>query len=1197
MRRILLFILLALACSLWAQDTTVIGNAITSSNGVLYAHGSLTATLIDQNGNDLSSSPVLIGNVPVTIPQRSGNLDPSANFSIPLVPQATIAQPSNTRWRLSICSQNPAGNPGSNIPPMVCFPYIVTVGTTSPQDVSSAINALPPPPIQGGGGGGGGVCGNAGELIWNNSNTCASTSGMTWTPSSSYLNNPSGAINANFVGAGNIGVAAGGGYLENLPWNPAGGTLANEVVCLNAAGTVSACPINTVSWTGIAGTTSVTLSIAVVAISGEAQCQFDGPATVGDIVTTSIATAGYCHDAGGPTIPPPPGVLVGTVVSSSGSLGTVLLSTPTPGGPAGPTGATGAAGPQGPPGPTGSPVNLPGVHTDGNTPGGLAVDGSVTASSVVASSLPGYRQNQVSARSRNRDELLQITVTPQDFPGCQNSGGGLIDDRPCFTQALTYLMSTDVNVTKRLLVPYTPTGYTFRSNGYLQPMPHDFGDYHPSAGGGGAAAALQIVNGAIQSCTVSAGSGYAPSANLPVWINDSTLQGSGGWVEVQTDPTGTPTGCLVRQAGMSYPTTGVTANVFPIGGHGASATATLSGGSITAVTVATGGSGYTTQPPVPVGISGGNVGTNFFCTGPYPTFTANLSGTSVSTVTVNTAGTGCTWNGVNTVTIPAATVSTAPTPTTGVVFGGSCGGFQCAPLPPDPVTNIGCGAALFNNLTIEGVGNPTIFGGGPNFAFCEPTGINSMNITIKNLNFDGFGFAAWFPFEVYHLTMDNLNIGNNQWGLLYAYAFNGTTLPLNYVNVNVGMTSNPPYPPSVITNINDTGLAGIICGGAWVGRTSQTYQAGIGGTSLRVAAGGYQSMLAAAWLNWWGGFGAVGHLANDQTGRCYNIRVENFVLHPITDSGHQTSSTVIDKWFEQYVWKTHYGPASIPAALLTGTQKMANGTNACAGIQTGITMTDRTVDYNFGTFSLPQNYPFYQCYLGITYTNVFFVPRYSGDDQTFGVRNIQPESFFSNITQVTYDNRRPMFQGRFDWATEIVRATSTSVGTGTADPYLVGATQGGINISSQFGTHVKADDVLFLNSTNTGNFNSVPIQVLQQGININNRYSINRNIAFGYEAMTGYVSTGSSPTISGCGTPTNIVGGTLAGSFTANNAACTATFTFNTTSFSAPNGWRCSGTDIASQIPLNQSASTQNSCTITGSITAGHTVTWQAAAF
>jgi len=154
MRRIILFILLAFAASLFAQDTTVIGNAITSSNGVLYAHGALTATLVDAAGNDLSSSPVLVGGVPVTIPQRQTNLDSNANFSIGLVPRATIQQPNNTNWKLNICSQNPAGNPGP-IPPMVCFIYTVTVGTTSPQDLSSAINAIPPPPSQGGGGGGG----------------------------------------------------------------------------------------------------------------------------------------------------------------------------------------------------------------------------------------------------------------------------------------------------------------------------------------------------------------------------------------------------------------------------------------------------------------------------------------------------------------------------------------------------------------------------------------------------------------------------------------------------------------------------------------------------------------------------------------------------------------------------------------------------------------------------------------------------------------------------------------------------------------------------------------------------------------------------------------------------------------------------------------------------------------------------------
>jgi len=244
---------------------------------------------------------------------------------------------------------------------MVCFIYTVTVGTTSPQDISSTLNAIPPPPIQGGGGGGGGVCGNAGELIWNNASTCSSTTGMTWTSSIQYLNNPTGSISASFISGQNVGT--GGGYLDTFAWNPANGLPSHSVACIGAAGTAIVCPVNTTSWSGIVVSTSVSMGIATVVASGNAQCQFDGAATVGDIAQTSTVTAGYCHDSGSGSLPVlSGGVAIGPIVASTGSLATVLMA--------------------------GSAVPYPGVSSNGS--GGLSVPaGTVSAQTVSAQTVTG----------------------------------------------------------------------------------------------------------------------------------------------------------------------------------------------------------------------------------------------------------------------------------------------------------------------------------------------------------------------------------------------------------------------------------------------------------------------------------------------------------------------------------------------------------------------------------------------------------------------------------------------------------------------------------------------------------------------------------------------------------------------------------------------------------------------------------------
>jgi hypothetical protein len=853
-----------------------------------------------------------------------------------------------------------------------------------------------------------------------------------------------------------------------------------------------------------------------------------------------------------------------------------------------PAANSGPVGPPGPPGPPGGSLSYPGVVSNGNS--GLSVQGTMTTPSVT-----GYRQNNLNARSRNRDEVLQITITPQDMPGCANSGMGLIDDAPCFNAAIHYLASFDDNVQRRLIAPYTQYGYQFLSAGYQQPLPHDFGDYHGFAGyATQASVQLQIINGVVASCSTGGGTAYAPSATLPVWIYDPSLQGSGGYATVATDTTGAPTSCTVVQGGIKYPPSGVIGQVVPIGGDGASANATLASNTFSTgqnpITV-TGGSGYaslTTNVPVNTFIGPSALQ----CTA-YPTFTATCAAGVCTAVNVGTTGTNCTYNGSASATVP-------------LYFGATCGGAQCTLMAPETPINLPCAVGLINNITIEGIGNPTITTGwdlstvnnSQMIAFCDPTGIQSTNITIKNLTINAAFIGFWFPYVVHHLAMTDVTFGGSTGTVgipVHAYSFSGGpqsgSAGANSINLqNVG--ANPPYLPSTFTNIADYGYAGITCGGEWIGRSAAGYTAS---SSRNVMPGGYQTMLAAAFYNASSvadGMRLFAHY-NDfsAVSPCGNVRVDNYLYKPLLT--HSTTTDNIDKWFEQYVWKTQDGPAS--AVTFTNTTNfLSNGlasvSNAGLGCKFTQTVVDRTIDYQFGNNTAAgtsnpggvANYPFYQCFPGVTFTPLWFMPRYSGNTLI-----TNPMTRFMNIYTESYVNR-PVVMGRFDDLN--VEQVNIWARTTFTDPYQqTGEARAAINMTSRKTSSSLLRDIT---SVPTAPTFSPMYQNLVSGFasNVGQHMFNIQNTPFT-----------SGATITGCGTLTSPLGGAgetpwhMAGSFVSNTSAtCTAVITPGST---APNGWRCAGTDIGTQAPLNQSVTSTVSCTITGTTTLGHAVTWIADAY
>lgn len=92
----------------------------------------------------------------------------------------------------------------------------------------------------------------------------------------------------------------------------------------------------------------------------------------------------------------------------------------------------------------------------------------------------------------------------------------------------------------------------------------------------------------------------------------------------------------------------------------------------------------------------------------------------------------------------------------------------------------------------------------------------------------------------------------------------------------------------------------------------------------------------------------------------------------------------------------------------------------------------------------------------------------------------------------------------------------------------------------------------------------------------------------------GYISHGSFPSITGCGTISAYAGGPTAGVFTTTTTGtCAASFTMPT----APNGWVCVVQDITKHVATNiliQTGSTVSSCAVTGTTAASDVLTFLA---
>ena len=205
---------------------------------------------------------------------------------------------------------------------------------------------------------------------------------------------------------------------------------------------------------------------------------------------------------------------------------------------------------------------------------------------------------------------------------------------------------------------FTPGADSFGNSFYILPSSWDTGEYGTPAGGSGATFSCTPSSGKIASCSVTnAGNGlYKHSATLATTLAGGCPQGmaeggcGGVFVTAQSNSSGqipTGAGALTVVYGGFGLTQTVTGTVNALGGDGATATVSVSGGTTGAPVLGAGGDGYGAGSTLDYYLinSGGSTcnniggygGSNYAGNG---TATANSSG-SIASIAVTHNATGC----------------------------------------------------------------------------------------------------------------------------------------------------------------------------------------------------------------------------------------------------------------------------------------------------------------------------------------------------------------------------------------------------------------------------------------------------------------------------------------------------------------------------------------------------------------------------
>jgi phage tail sheath protein FI len=292
-----------------------------------------------------------------------------------------------------------------------------------------------------------------------------------------------------------------------------------------------------------------------------------------------------------------------------------------------------------------------------------------------------------------------------------------------------------------------------------------------------------------------------------------------------------PTVSFVGGSGTGAAATATTYNVQEAGGIEATATAVLSGGGITGVSLTSGGTGYVTTPTVSIVASSGDQGTGAQAI-------AVLSGASLTGITVNSGGTGYTSptisfsggngegaeasanlsGGISSINLINPGTGYTSQPTVAITGGGGSGATAVATTNGNQITSIAIvsqGAGYTSEPTV------TISGGGGTGAVADAVVAYSViaSITVTNA---GSGYTTAPTVTI----TDSTGTGAN------ATAVIGTS---SIAEISV-TSPGSGYKKIPVVTISGGGGSGAVAGTATVGPSSITsVNVVVGGTGLSAA--------------------------------------------------------------------------------------------------------------------------------------------------------------------------------------------------------------------------------------------------------------------------------------------------------------------------------------------------------------------------
>ena len=144
----LLFLLLAFAAPVFAQNPTIVSGTITDPNGVAWYPGTVTASLTPVTTNPTANGQPINPN-PGTNMTVKAQTNPNGSFTMSLFPNSAIT-PASTQWVFYVSTIG-AAQPGGVGPKN--FTVTITI-SGSTQDVGATLTAAAPALLSSGGGGG-----------------------------------------------------------------------------------------------------------------------------------------------------------------------------------------------------------------------------------------------------------------------------------------------------------------------------------------------------------------------------------------------------------------------------------------------------------------------------------------------------------------------------------------------------------------------------------------------------------------------------------------------------------------------------------------------------------------------------------------------------------------------------------------------------------------------------------------------------------------------------------------------------------------------------------------------------------------------------------------------------------------------------------------------------------------------------------